>query len=109
MRVSSLPCIYIFVVEMTPGDIYEQESAARDHYSAALKIIDQGSNYATLEKIIYRYTDALYQMLRADMFLSASGWAISNISKAYSATEATDPLLKAGQVSFTVTVEDVSA
>lgn len=108
MRVSRLPCVYVFVTEMTPGDLlWEQSSAEQVFFASALRVIAQGSNYDILEKTIYRYTDALYQMLRNDLYLKSSGWEISRVSKAYSATEATDPLLKAGQVSFTVVVEDV--
>lgn len=108
MRVNRLPCIYVFVVEMTPGALlFQQDDTEQMVFAASLKLIDQGTSYDTLEKSIYRYTDALYQIMRADMYLASSGWAVSNVAKAYSATEPSDPLLKAGQVSFSVTVEDV--
>lgn len=106
-RINNFPCAFIYVRGIAPEDELEQ-----DEYITALdcgiKIIDVGSHRDILEKKLYRYTDAIYRMLRSDPYLSETGWTVTDISQAFAATEPLEPLVKAGLVTFTVLMDAVT-
>jgi len=107
-RIDSFPCAFCFVSQITPVSIYEQESADELQFLAGIKIIDQGTSRSILEKKIYRFTHAVYDMMRSDPFLSGSGWNVQDIAKYYAATTPSQPLIKAGMVSFSVNMGSVT-
>lgn len=101
-RINRFPCAYCYVTETRPLSIFEQENADMIQFLAGIKVIDQGTSRSILEKKIYRYTHAIYSMMRSDTFLSDSGWAVTDLVKVYSGTVPSQPLLKAGAVNFMV-------
>lgn len=101
-RINRFPCAFCFVSEIQPIAIYEQETADELQYLAGIKIVDQGTSRSILEKKIYRYTHATYDMMRSDRFLNGSGWYVENVAKAYAGTIPTQPLLKSGLVGFSI-------
>ena len=107
-RIDSFPCAFCFVSQITPVSIYEQADSDQLQFLAGIKIVDQGTSRSILEKKVYRFTHAVYDMMREDPFLSGSGWSVQDISKYYSATTPSQPLIKAGMVSFNVTMASVS-
>lgn len=110
-RFDRFPCAFVFVTDLTPVAelFFEQDTADRVAAACGIRVIDQGADEEILEKRLYRMTDAIYRMMRHDMFLSSSGMLIQSIEKAYSAVSPYENMLfKAGQVSFTVVVADVA-
>lgn len=106
-RINRFPCAYCYVTETRPILFYEQESAEQIQFLAGIKIIDQGTSRSILEKKIYRYTHAVYSMMRSDIVISDSGWEVTDLIKAYSGTVPSQPLLKSGAVVFKVTKASV--
>ena len=108
-RISRYPCAFCYVTEISSvPDIFEQEEVEQTRYFCGIKIVDEGSAMNTLEKKMYRYTNAIWRMLRTDMFLKDSGWAVQDLARVYSATVPSTPFLKAGMVSFTVKMAEVA-
>ena len=108
-RIDRYPCVFCYVTEISSvPDFAEQETTRRSQFFCGLKIIDEGSAMDTLEKKLYRYTNAVWRMIRADMFLKDSGWMVDDVARIYSATTPTEPFLKAGLVSFTVMIPEVA-
>ena len=110
-RFDRFPCAFVFITDVTPlaEIVFEQETADRVSLACGIRVIDQGTDEVVLEKKLYRMTDAVYRMVRHDMYLSGSGYAVMEVSKAYSAVAPYQNILfKAGQVSFMVVVSDVT-
>lgn len=110
-RFDNFPCAFVFVTDLSPivEIAYEQEEADRVAVACGIRIVDQQADETILEKTLYRVVDAVYRMVRHNMFLNASGWAVEQVSKAYSAVEPYQSMLfKAGQVSFIVEVNDAT-
>lgn len=108
MRINRTPCVFVYVTDVSPEIEFEQEETDYTALGCGIKVIDRGSSREVLEKKIYRYVDAVYRMMRDDMFLSESGWSVVDLSKAYSGTNPTSPLTKAGMVSFNVLIPSVT-
>lgn len=101
-RIDQYPCVFCYSTEISYPLTFEQETAAEARILAGIKVIDEGSDRVVLEKLIYRYTDAIFRTFLSDMYLCDSGYEIIDISKVYSATEPREPLIKAGMVSLVI-------
>ena len=110
-EIDRFPGVLIFVTDLTPGTLlmFQQEEVEEDVMAAAIRVVNEGTNAEVLEKSIYRYTHAIYNMMRYDRFLSGLGWFVDRPAKHYSAIEPSEPLLKAGQVSFIVKTVSVAS
>jgi len=111
VQINRFPCAFCYVSQITTvssAPYYEQDDADQLQCLAGIKIVDQGSSRSILEKKIYRFTHAVYEMMRDDPWLSSAGWSVQNIGKYYAATTPSQPLIKAGLVSFSVVMPSVT-
>jgi hypothetical protein len=106
-RINNYPCIFIYVRDVSPEVELEQDEYV-DVLDCGIKVIDVGSHRDILEKKLYRYTDAIYRVVKSNLYLSGNGWAVSDLSQNFAATEPLEPLVKAGLVSFTVLMPSVT-